>query len=37
MFDWILSSSNPKIVFIDELDSLFSKQGMGNEKSLDKI
>lgn len=36
IFDWILSSPRPKIVFIDELDSLFSKRGSGNEESLDK-
>lgn len=36
IFDWILISTTPKIVFIDELDSLFSKRGMGNEESLDK-
>lgn len=36
LFDWILSSSEPKIVFIDELDSLFGKRGAGNEESLDK-
>lgn len=36
IFDWVLSSSEPKIVFIDELDSLFSKRGAGNEESLDR-
>lgn len=36
IFDWILTFTEPKIVFIDELDSLFSKRGMGNEESLDK-
>lgn len=36
IFDWILMSLEPKIVFIDELDSLFGKRGVGNEESLDK-
>lgn len=36
IFDWILSSNEPKIVFFDELDSLFTKRGANNEESLDK-
>lgn len=36
IFDWILLSTESKVIFIDELDSLFSKRGAGNEESLDK-
>lgn len=36
IFNWALSTMEPKMIFIDELDAIFSKRGTGNEQSLDK-